>query len=176
MTAGLPPIGAEIPCSRLAVNVPIQIEGTLLSVDFRGGIKHRVDVNPDNPMESVRLRTVGHRMSAELPDGDETGGTLTIEQNDVDVDSPSTLTLTRKFPPMYELREVTSFTLTVERGEGEPLVLVTKEPMVLLAQLTQFPPRGDLYRLEKPVELVLPDDPAKVMAVIEKFPVKVGGL
>ncbi|MFI1715300.1 hypothetical protein ACIGW4_25075 [Streptomyces sp. NPDC053513] len=172
MTPGLPPIGAEIPCSRLAVNVPMQIEGTLLTADFRGGIKHRVDVNPDNPTDSVRLRTVGHRMSAELPDG----GTLTIEQNDVDTDAPSTLTLTQKFPPAYELREVTSFTLVVERGEEEPLILVTKQPMVLLAKLTQFPPRGDLYQLEKPVELVHPDDPAKVMAVIEKFPVKVGGL
>ncbi|MGW9119264.1 hypothetical protein ACWGRV_21995 [Streptomyces sp. NPDC055663] len=42
--------------------------------------------------------------------------------------------------------------------------------------MTQFPPRGDLYRLEKPVELVDLEDTAKVLAVIEKFPVKVGGL
>ncbi|MER7496460.1 hypothetical protein ABT033_28185 [Streptomyces pharetrae] len=40
----------------------------------------------------------------------------------------------------------------------------------------QFPPRGDLYELEKPVELVSPDDPAKVMAVIEEYPAKTGGL
>lgn len=61
-------------------------------------------------------------------------------------------------------------------GGSEPLVLTTKDPVVLIGQLTQFPPRGDLYQLQKPVELVDPEDPAKVLAVIEKFPVEVGGL
>ncbi|GAA2460943.1 hypothetical protein GCM10010433_73890 [Streptomyces pulveraceus] len=32
----LPPTGAEIPCSRLAVNTPLRIKGTLVGVDFRG--------------------------------------------------------------------------------------------------------------------------------------------
>lgn len=93
---GLPLIGAEIPCSRLAINTPLRIKDALVSVDFRGGIKHRVDVNPDDPINSVRMRTVGHRVTAELPGEDGTsGGTITIEQNDVDVDSPSTLRLTQ---------------------------------------------------------------------------------
>ncbi|MFJ6012271.1 hypothetical protein [Streptomyces sp. NPDC092952] len=175
----LPPIGAEIPCSRLAINTPLRIEDTLVSVDFRGGIKHRIDVNPDDPINSVRMRTVGHRMTAELPGDDgEGGGTITIEQNDIDIDSPSTLRLTQQFPPRYEFREVTTFTMTIDRpgDEDGPLILTTREPMVLIGQLTQFPPRGDLYQLEKPVELVDPEDPTKVRAVIEKFPVKVGGL
>ncbi|MET8742083.1 hypothetical protein [Streptomyces sp. NPDC004728] len=64
-----------------------------------------------------------------------------------------------------------------QSGDGsEPLVLTTKDPMVLIGQLTQFLPRGDLYQLQNPVELVDPEDPAKVLAVIEKFPVEVGGL
>ncbi|WP_406055674.1 hypothetical protein OG462_07450 [Streptomyces sp. NBC_01077] len=175
----LPPIGAEIPCSRLAVNTPLRIKDALVSVDFRGGIKHRVDVNPEDPINSVRMRTVGHRMTAELPGEDGTsGGVITIEQNDVDVDAPTTLRLTQKFPPKYEFREVSTFTMTIDQpgGGGEPLILTTKEPMVLIGQLTQYPPRGDLYKLEKPVELVDLDDPTKVLAVIENFPVKVGGL
>lgn len=101
-----------------------------------------------------------------------------IEQNDVDVESPSTLRLTQAFPPKYEHREVTTFTMVIEQpGDGsEPQILTTRNPMVLIGQLTQFPPRGDLYTLEKPVELIDLEDPAKVVAVIEKFPVKVGGL
>ncbi|MER5617606.1 hypothetical protein [Streptomyces sp. NPDC002215] len=67
-----------------------------------------------------------------------------------------------------------------QSGDGsEPLVLTTKDPVVLIGQLTQFPPRGDLYQLQKPVEPVEPvdpEDPAKALAVIEKFPVEVGGL
>ncbi|MYV97881.1 hypothetical protein [Streptomyces sp. SID3343] len=49
------PIGAEIPCSSLAVNTTLQIGTNTVSVDFRGGLKHRVDVNPDDPTNSVRM-------------------------------------------------------------------------------------------------------------------------
>lgn len=187
VTPGLPPVGAEIPCSCLAVNTPLRLETGLVSVDFRGGIKVRVDVNPDDPFNSVRLRVIGHRVTAELPD--RQGGTITIEQNDIDVDAKSLLRLTQKFPPRYEQIMVLSFTMTIDqpekmlRGLGirsskayEPLVLTTKDPAKLIGQLTQFPPRGDLYRLQNPVDLILPDDPDKTMATIERFPVKVGGL
>lgn len=189
--SGLPPIGAEIPCSCLAINTPLRIRTSLVSVDFRGGIKVRVDVNPDDPHNSVRLRVVGHRVSAELPGGDDraSAGTITIEQNDIDVDAKSLLRLTQKFPPQYEQIMVLSFTMTIDQPDDllrragvrspkayEPLVLTTKDPAVLKGILTQFPPRGDLYQLQNPVELVLPDDPDTVVATIERFPVKVGGL
>ncbi len=59
----------------------------------------------------------------------------------------------------------------------EPVVLTTKEQMVLKATLSQFPPRADLCTLEKPVELVALDgDPDKVLAPITTFSRKVGGL
>ncbi|MFD2467414.1 twin-arginine translocation signal domain-containing protein [Amycolatopsis silviterrae] len=189
---GLPPIGAEIPCSCLAINTPLQIRTSLVSVDFRGGIKVRVDVNPDDPVNSVRLRVVGHRVSAELPGGDgadQGGGTITIEQNDIDVDAKSLLKLTQRFPPRYEQIMVLSFTMTIDQPDGllrragiqsrkayEPLVLTTKDPALLVGKLTQFPPRGDLYQLQNPVDLILPDDPDTTIATIQKFPVKVGGL
>ncbi|WP_158895165.1 twin-arginine translocation signal domain-containing protein [Amycolatopsis anabasis] len=190
--SGLPPIGAEIPCSCLAINTPLQIRTALVSVDFRGGIKVRVDVNPDDPVNSVRLRVVGHKVSGELPDvgdGRQGGGTITIEQNDVDVDAKSLLRLTQRFPPRYEQIMVLSFTMTIDQPDDlmrragvrapriyEPLVLTTKEPAQLIGKLTQFPPRGDLYKLQNPVDLILPDDPDTTIATIERFPVKVGGL
>ncbi|MFI8887004.1 hypothetical protein [Streptomyces sp. NPDC053813] len=174
MPNGLPPIDAEIPCSSLAINTPMTVSGVPVSVDFRGGRKYRVETNPGDE-SSVRMRIVGHKMYTGEPSAEKHD--FYFEQNDVDVDSPSILRMTQRFPPRYEFREVTSFTMTIDRPEDdEPIVLTTKDPMVLIGQLTQFPPRGDLFQLEKPVELVTEDDPTKVVAVIEKFPVKIGGL
>ncbi|MFE9356444.1 hypothetical protein ACFYPB_20235 [Streptomyces olivaceoviridis] len=75
---GLPPIGAEIPCSPIAVGTPLQIGSDTVQVDPRGGFKHRVEANPDDPYGSVRMRLVGLRYSAEIPGG----GTVTLEQHD----------------------------------------------------------------------------------------------
>ncbi|MEU2625246.1 hypothetical protein ABZ642_45365 [Streptomyces sp. NPDC007157] len=176
----LPPIGAEIPCSSLAINTPLQIRNKLVSVDFRGGWKHRVDVNPNDPVNSVRLRLVGFKMAAELPaleGGGAEGGTITIEQNDVDVDPASLLRLTQQFPPKYECALVLSpFTMTIDQPGSEQLVLSTKDTFTLISQLTQYPPRGDLFQLQKPVDLVAPDKPDTVVATIQKFPAKAGGL
>ncbi|MFD8134498.1 hypothetical protein [Streptomyces mirabilis] len=112
----LPPIGAEIPCSMLAVNSPLKIRNSLVTVDFRGGIKHRVDVNPNDPMNSVRLRTVGFKMSAAMTDENGNGGgSVTIEQNDVDADPKSLLKVTQTFPPKFEIITVLDFTMTIEQ-------------------------------------------------------------
>jgi hypothetical protein len=180
--AALPPIGAEIPCSMLAINTPLTIRTSSVTVDFRGGIKFRVDVNPDDPQNSVRLRIIGHKVTAELPDArgrTRQGGSITIEQNDVDVDPKSLLTQTSQSPNRYDNTVVLDFTMTIDdpsQREREPLVLVTKNQQILRATLNRFPPAGDLYQQQNPVELVLPDDPDTVVAVIEHFPVKIGGL
>lgn len=162
----------------LAINSPLRIQTSLVSVDFRGGIKERVDVNPDDPLNSVRLRVVGFKLTAELPSSSDGGesGTVIIEQNDVDVDAKSTLKLTQRFPPKYEHTNIFSVSLTVDRPGAEPLVLVPKENFALIGKLTQYPARGDLYQLVKPVEFVDPEQPDTVVAVLEKLPAKRGGL
>ena len=71
----LPKIGVEIPCSCLALNTPMTIGTSLFTLDFKGGIKIRVEVNPNEPLNSVRLRVVGHKISAELPAADGTEAT-----------------------------------------------------------------------------------------------------
>jgi hypothetical protein len=190
----LPPIGAEIPCSCLALNTPLQIRTSLVTVDFRGGIKVRVDVNPDDPVNSVRLRVIGHKVSAEFPSSPSQspgagGGSITIEQNDVDVDAKSLLRITQRFPPQFEQIMVLSFTMVIEQPQAmlamagiksskayEPLILTTKDPAKLIGSLTQFPPRGDLYQLQNPVDLIDLENPDIVVATIQQFPVKVGGL
>jgi hypothetical protein len=174
----LPPIGAEIPMSMLARHVPVVVKGHKMHPDFRGGIKVRVDVNPDDPINSVRLRVVGFKMTAEPPDRADVGS-ITIEQNDVDVDAKSLLRLTQRFPPKYEQIMVLSFTMVIDQPQGrisEPLILTTKDPAKLIGSLTQFPPKGDLYQLQNPVDLVDLENPDTAVATIHKFPVKVGGL
>ncbi|MEU4767965.1 hypothetical protein AB0H12_32420 [Actinosynnema sp. NPDC023794] len=186
----LPKIGVEIPCSCLALNTPMTIGTSLFTLDFKGGIKIRVEVNPQEPLNSVRLRVVGHKISAELPvNGTEDATTVTIEQNDIDIDAKSVLRLVSKFPPKFEQLMVLSFTMTIDnpgavlRSAGieatvpsEPLVLSTKNPVQLVSKLAKFPPRGDLYKLRDPMELVLPDNPDTTIVKIDSFPVKVGGL
>jgi hypothetical protein len=62
-------------------------------------------------------------------------------------------------------------------GNGdEPLVLTTKNPAKLTGTLTQYPPRGDLYQLQNPVDLIDLENPDIVVATIQKLPVKIGGL
>ncbi|KOX21824.1 hypothetical protein ADK67_25730 [Saccharothrix sp. NRRL B-16348] len=58
----------------------------------------------------------------------------------------------------------------------EPLVLSTKNPVQLTSKLTKFPPKGDLYKLTDPIELVLPDNPDTTIVRIDQFPVNVGKL
>ncbi|RKT54575.1 hypothetical protein [Saccharothrix australiensis] len=188
----LPKIGVEIPCSCLALNTPMTIGTGLFTLDFKGGIKVRIEVNPQEPLNSVRLRVVGHKISAELPADDLAGSrptTVTIEQQDIDIDTKSVLRLVSKFPPKFEQLMVLSFTMTIDNPEAvlrnagvqvttpsEPLVLSTKNPVQLSSKLTKFPPKGDMYKLENPMELVLPDNPDTTIVKIDKFPVKVGGL
>ncbi|KAI8869123.1 hypothetical protein GQ42DRAFT_156477 [Ramicandelaber brevisporus] len=181
--SGLPDIGTEYPLSMLAKQVPVRIRTELVSVDFSGSLKIRVEENPNDKVNSVLLKVDGFHMNATLPgkDGSSSGGTIAIEQNDVDVDPKSTLKLTHNNPPKYENILELSFTMTIKQPDlmlrkRELLELVTKDPAKLIGSLTQFPPKGKLYQLQNPVDLVSPDDPDTVIATIEKFPVNVGGL
>ncbi|MFG2349749.1 hypothetical protein [Streptomyces phaeochromogenes] len=149
MPSGLPPIGDEIPCNSLSINTPLQIGTEALTLDFRGGFKHRVDVNPDDPDDpddpdkSVCLRLIGLKYTAEITGEDyKAVGTVTIEQDEVDVESKSRLTLTQPFPPKYDcFLDLSLCSLTIERPEADPLVLFPKEgaQTTLIGRLTQYP-------------------------------------
>lgn len=173
MRAMMPPIGAEVPSSMLAIDSQIRIGADVYTVDFRGGIRQRVDVNTDNPLGSVRLRTVGFRVSGELPDG----GTITLEQSDVDVAAESMLTQTQQFPARYEERDVIPVVATIERPGQDTMVLQGAQPMVLRnTALTQFPARGDAYTLEAPLALTDPAAPDTVVGTLQTFSAQRGGL
>lgn len=168
-----PPIGAEIPSSMLALDSQVRIGGDVFSVDFRGGISQRAEVNPDDPFDSVRLRTVGFRVTAELPGGE---GTITLEQSDVDVDAASRLTQAQQFPARYEERDVIHFTATIDSPGSDPVVLEGAKPLVLTAALSRFPSSGDVYTLEAPVNLVDSADPNTVTGTLQTFTSRRGAL
>ncbi|MGI5271679.1 hypothetical protein ACQEUU_21170 [Nonomuraea sp. CA-218870] len=54
----------------------------------------RVEPDTDDPVRAVRLRTLGFRISAELPGG----GAAVIELDGQDGDAAGTLGLTQAFP------------------------------------------------------------------------------
>jgi hypothetical protein len=180
-TTVLPSVGAEIPCSCYAANVPLKVRTALVNVEFKGGIKVRVEAHPDQPPhKAVVLKVVGHKVEADHPQL----GKITIEQDSMEATPDSLLKIVQHFPPKLSAVMFLSFTLTIERppGEGaapgarpEPMKLRTKEPAKLLSpELSKFPPDGDMYRLETPIKLVHPDTD-QVIATIDKFPVRVGG-
>ncbi|MGA6168253.1 hypothetical protein [Amycolatopsis magusensis] len=178
--AGLPPAGAEFPLGLMAEKSGLRIGSTDVRSDLRGEVAFRAEANADGTADSVRLRMLGLRMSGELPgDGSRQAGVILIEQEDADVAVQSLLKLTQPFPPRYEQTMVLNFTMTIVQPGAridQPLVLTTKEPAVLVGQLTQFPPRGDFYQLQNPVDLVRRDAPDTTLATIQTFPVQVGGL
>ncbi|WP_157882286.1 hypothetical protein [Streptomyces rubellomurinus] len=77
-----------------AIDAKLEYEGNTLALAFSGRIKERVDVDPNDPISSVKLRVIGFRMSAQAD-----GMTVTLEQNDVDVDPKSRLRMSQSFPP-----------------------------------------------------------------------------
>jgi hypothetical protein len=124
--------------------------------------------NPEDPVNSVRLRTIGFKLSAPIEDSE--GGAITFEQSDVDTTAPSTLRLTQTSPARYEEKGLLDFSVTIDQPDaGEPLVLHTKSPMVLTAELAQYPAHGETFRLEEPVEFVDLAEPDTVVVRLTTF-------
>ncbi|MGI5271592.1 hypothetical protein ACQEUU_20725 [Nonomuraea sp. CA-218870] len=46
-----------------------------------------------------------------------------------------------------------SVKLAIDRPGHTPMVLTADEPFVIEADITRFPPRGDRYRLRRPVDM-----------------------
>lgn len=169
----LPSIGLEIPCSCYATNVPLEVNVLgLVTLNFKGGITVRVEGNLSEGLGGVRLRVIGHEVAADSP----VLGTVTISQSDIDVTPLSLLELTKTLPPTFRQTMFLDFTVTIEKppGGGPPLVLsTTKTAQLLNDKLTRFPPQGDVYRLQEPVELAPIDAPDQVVAKLLQFPVTV---
>ncbi|MEV8598789.1 hypothetical protein AB0465_02650 [Streptomyces griseoviridis] len=117
----------------------LEIQGTTCTVDVRGNIRQRVDVNRDDPVNSVRLRTLAFRVSGEIGGGEN--GSIVFEQNEVDTDPKNTLVRTR-LPLKFKECDMLSFSATFDpRDGGEPLDLRTDGPAVRTGYPNQVPAR-----------------------------------
>ena len=169
----LPPIGLEIPCSCYAVNVPLQVNVLgLVTLDFKGGIKVRVEANLAGGLGGVKLKVIGHEVSADSP----VLGKVTISQADIDVTPLSLLEVIGNLPPKFKQTMFLDFTVTVEKppGGGPPMQLSnTKTAQLVNNNLTVFPPQGSVYQLQQPVDLAPVGAPNQVVAQLLQFPVTV---
>jgi hypothetical protein len=146
---------------------------------------------------SIPIEVLGFRLESE-PDscGDNPNGTAPPEQSapsylfelDTQGDAPvSMLKPNQQGQGGWEQSMTLDFKVTItnppadlaraaEGEQSEPLVLTTKDPAVLSGNLSSFPPQGEVYQLQNPIELVLPEDPEATVATIDKFPVQIGGI
>jgi hypothetical protein len=156
-----------------ALNVPLQVDVLgLVTLDFKGGITVRVEGNLSQGLGGVRLRIIGHELSADSPEF----GTVTLSQSDIDVTPLSLLEVIKTLPPTFRNTIFHDFTLTIEKppGGGEPWVLSnTKTAVLINDNLTRFPPQGDVYQLQEPVDLAPVGAPDQVVAQLQQFPVTV---
>ncbi|MEW2306944.1 hypothetical protein AB0958_44695 [Streptomyces sp. NPDC006655] len=166
----LPPIGLEIPCSGYAVNVPLKIDATgMVELDFKGGIRVRIEANLNSGLGGVKMRIIGEEYSADHP----TLGRVTLSQADIDTTPLSLLEVLSNMPPTFRSTLFHDFTLTIEKfpGTGESMVLSNTKTMTTLnSNLTVFPPQGAVYQLQQPVDFAPVGDPANAVVQLMALP------
>lgn len=166
--------GDELACELEATEVPLTIEGVgEVTLDLAGATTLRVEDNPPDT-DGVDVSVPTFELRTETPGL----GIVTI-----------TMTESDDPPPVSEITEGQStdaagvehamqlnLTVTVESPPegGEPLVLTSTRPASFLSRsLTGFPPQGDVYQLQQPIDLTPVGDPSRVMAQLSQFPVTV---
>lgn len=171
MLSGLvPPIGLEIPMSMYSINVPLQVNVLgLIQLDFKGGIKVRVEANLASGIGGSKLKIIGHELSADSP----VLGQVTLSQADIDTTPLSLLEAMSNMPPKFRWTLFADFTLTIEKppGGGPPLVLSnTKTATWINDSLTMFPPQGSVIQLQQPVDFAPVGMPDQVVATLLQMP------
>ncbi|WP_437626807.1 hypothetical protein [Sorangium sp. So ce1151] len=169
----LPSIGLEISCSSHALNVPLMVDVLgLVTLDFKGGWRVRVESRITEGLGGVKLKVIGIEWAADSP----VLGRVTISQADTDATPLSVLKVIQNVGPRYSNDMFLDFTVTIERppGGGPPLVLAnTKTATLLNDRLCVFPPQGAVYQLQQPVDLAPVGAPNQVVAQLLQFPLTV---
>ncbi|MDC3962302.1 hypothetical protein [Polyangium jinanense] len=150
-----------------AVSVPLQVNVLgIVTLDFKGGIRVRVEENLSAGLGGVKLKIIGHEVSADSP----VLGRVTLSQADIDTTPLSLLELVSALPPKFRNTIFHDFTFTIEKppGGGPPLVLRnTKTAALVNDNLTTFPPQGSVYHLQQPIDLAPVGAPTQVIATIQ---------
>ncbi|MEU3048812.1 hypothetical protein ABZ705_20275 [Streptomyces sp. NPDC006984] len=166
----IPPIGQEIPCSGYAANVPIKFDALgVVYLDFKGGITFRVESNITGGLGGVKLKIIGEEYAADH----QTLGKVILSRAEVDTTPLSLLEVLSNTPPKLKNTLFHDFTLTIEKppGGGGPLVLPNVKTVTTMNDsLTVFPPQGDVYQLQQPVDFAPVGEPNKVVAQLLQLP------
>lgn len=153
-TPPLLPIGLEIPCSGYAVAAPVKVPtlGTV-NLDFRGGIKVRVEADMPGGLGGRKLKVIGAEWRADHP----VLGEVVITQRISDAPL-STLEVTGANPPQERNVIFLDLTMTIEKwpGGGPTRSLYNPKSFTLHKDaLNGFPPQGEVYQLREPVDFML---------------------
>jgi hypothetical protein len=156
-----------------AVNVPLRVNVLgIITLDFKGGIKYRVEANSGAGLGGRKLKVIGFEMSADSP----ILGKVTLSQADSDITPLSLLEVISNVPPTFRLTTFLDFTMTIEKpaSGGPSMVLGNTKTMTLHNNsLTTFPPQGAVFQLQEPVDLAPVGAPGQVVAQLLQFPVTV---
>jgi hypothetical protein len=178
---GLPAPGTTVSLAESA-GLNLVCKGINVTIDLKGTLKILIG--------KVTTPSLGSPVLAVTTEADALTGTsakfgnVTVALTAPAAGSITEQSLTTPFPANVALALPLKITVGTNpcvsagaRGaDTAPLVLTTKNPAQLIGKLTQFPPKGDLYQLQNPVDLINMENPDTVVATIQKFPVKVGGL
>ncbi|KYF65483.1 hypothetical protein BE15_24610 [Sorangium cellulosum] len=144
----------------------------IVTLDFRGGWKVRVEANRAAGVSGVKLKMIGLEWWADSP----VLGRVTISQADTDVTPLSLLEVVSGNPDKYRNTMFLDFTVTIERppGGGPPLELSsTKTARLLNDNLFYYPPQGNVYQLQEPVDLAPASALSQVVATLLQLPLTV---
>lgn len=78
----------------------------------------------------------------------------------------STLRVQSSFPPVIQETDVIQLVMTIERAGQPPITVHSANPAVLTATLRAFPPQGDDYQLQNPVDFVVPGNATPVARLL----------
>lgn len=166
--------GDELACELEATQVPLTIEGVGdVTLDLAGATTLRIEDNPPDT-DGVDVSVPAFELRTETPEL----GVVTITMTESDDPPPVSEITEGQSTGTAGVEHVMQLNLTVTIAAppegGEPLVLTSTRPAGFLSRsLTGFPPQGDVYQLQEPVDLAPVGDPSQVTAQIMRFPVQV---
>jgi hypothetical protein len=161
--ADLPQPGTGSMLTCLASGVELTLRSKPVLVDFTGTCVLTAEAESSNA-----LRLTGLRLVADLPDagGPEDGGTVTLEQHDVEADG--VLRPEGNSSSHFANDLVITLGVTVEQPDG--VVSGVADDAVKFSTAGASSPSGvGRYELSEPVDLVLPDNSEVTIAHIDSL-------
>ncbi|POX42303.1 hypothetical protein C3486_06120 [Streptomyces sp. Ru73] len=169
MPVTLPSVGTDIQALTHAADVPLQVNVLgAVTLDFKGGWWVRA-VRQLAAGRGVGLQLMAFDLRAASP----VLGEVTLTMPTDGKVPEGTVEVVAGTPSRYRHTLPLPVVVTIEKppGGGPPLELAGTVPGKLLCDgMADFPPRGNVYQLQKPVDLAPPAAPLEVVAKLMQLP------